>query len=97
MSLTLEIPAEIERELREVARRQGSDLGAYILHAALEQTRREAQESAARLQALQELADLSQELDLDSDQALDQLLDELEVPAVGLSDHALTRASFYED
>lgn len=65
MSLTLEIPIEIETELREVARQQGRELSEYILGAALEQTRREKSERQARLGALQELADLSQDLDLD--------------------------------
>lgn len=64
MSLTLEVPPEIESELREVAREQGRDLNAYVLSLLEEQARQEKQRRA-RLEALQELADLSQELDLD--------------------------------
>ena len=65
MSLTLEIPAEIEAQLREVAARQGSELNAFILAAALEKAEREQTRRQQRLTALQELADLSQNLDLD--------------------------------
>ena len=64
MSLTLEIPSEIEAQLREVAEREGRDLSDYILAAAVEAAQTE-QHRQARLNALQQLADLSQELDLD--------------------------------
>lgn len=65
MSLIPEIPAEIETVIREVAEREGRDLKLYIIEAASEKARREQQDHAARLQALQELADASQGLDLD--------------------------------
>lgn len=65
MSLTLDIPAEVENELREVARRHGRELGAYILEAALEQTRREEQQRQGRADAgLDELTRLTEELGL---------------------------------
>ena len=65
MSLTLEVSAEIEAELREVAQEQGRDLDSYASALFEEQARREIEQRRARLAALQELADLSQELDLD--------------------------------
>ena len=64
MTLTLEIPLELENRLRENARRHGLELGDYILEVALEAARTE-ETRAARLHTLQELADSSQELDLD--------------------------------
>lgn len=69
MSLTLDIPFEIENELREVARRQGRELGAYILEAALEHARRnpfvdEAARQAKADAALDELTRLTEELKL---------------------------------
>ena len=65
MSLTLDIPADIEDELCEAARRHGRELGAYILEAALEQTRRQEQEQLARADAgLDELTRLTEELGL---------------------------------
>ncbi len=69
MSLTLDTPLEIETELREVARRHGRELGAYILEAALEQTRREEQARIERADAgLDELTRLTEELGLDEHQ-----------------------------
>jgi len=65
MSLILEIPTEVENALRDVAKRRGRDVGAYIMEIALEQGQREEEKRRLRLEALQELADLSQELDLD--------------------------------
>ncbi len=64
MSLTLDIPLEVENELREVAQKHGRELGAYIVEAALEQTRREKQELRARMEALQELTSINEELGL---------------------------------
>ena len=65
MSFTLEIPTEVENALRDVAKRRGRDVGSYIMEIALEQGQREEEKRRLRLEALQELADLSQELDLD--------------------------------
>jgi len=65
MSLILEIPTEVENALRDVAKRRGRDVGSYIMEIALEQGQREEEKRRLRLEALQELADLSQELDLD--------------------------------
>ena len=62
---TLTIPTEIEVELREVAQEQGRDFNSYVISLLQEQARREKEQRQARLAALQELADLSQELDLD--------------------------------
>ena len=66
MSLTLDLPLDIENELREVAHRHGRELGDYILDAALEQARREAQEAefASRDAALDELTRITEELGL---------------------------------
>lgn len=69
MSLTLDIPTELETELREVAARQGRELGDYILDAALQHARQnpfvdEAARQAKADAALDELTRITEELKL---------------------------------
>jgi len=64
MSLILEIPTEVENEVREVAKRRGREIGDFILELALMQMRREEEERRLRLEALQEMTRISEELGL---------------------------------
>lgn len=64
MSLILEIPTEVENEVREVAKRRGREIGDFILELALTQMRREEEERRLRLEALQEMTRISEELGL---------------------------------
>ena len=59
MSLTLEIPAEIEAQLREVAQQQGRELNDHILAAALEKASREAKR-AEQLAGLEEMTRINE-------------------------------------
>ncbi len=63
MSLTLEVPAEVEAKLRAVAQQQGRDLSDYILAAALEKASRE-ETRAAQLAGMDEIVRISEELGL---------------------------------
>ena len=63
MSLTLEIPAEIEAQLRAVAQQQGRELSDYILAAALEKAQRE-QKRAEQLAGMDEITRINEELKL---------------------------------
>ena len=105
MSLLLEIPTETETLLREAAAREGRDVEVFIIDAAREKARQSQLENEVAIEfarqvkadaALNEITSLTEELEL-YDWQLDGLLNELDVPSIGLSDHALTRASFYED
>ncbi len=68
MSLLLEIPAELESEIREAAQREGRDFESYIIEAASEKARREKAQEAARLArsdaALDEITRLTEDLGL---------------------------------
>ena len=64
MSFILEIPTEVENEVREVAKRRGREIGDFILELALTQMRREEEERRLRLEALQEMTRISEELGL---------------------------------
>ena len=63
MSLTLEVPAEIEAKLRAVAQQQGRNLSDYILEAALERARRE-EIRAEQLAGMDEITRINEELGL---------------------------------
>lgn len=64
MPLVLELPEDIELRLREAAQSAGRDISAYIIEAASEQARREKAGHAARLDALQEITRINEELGL---------------------------------
>ncbi len=59
MSLTLEVSAEIEAQLRAGAQQQGRDLSDYILEAALEKARRDAKR-AEQLAGLEEMTRINE-------------------------------------
>ena len=63
MSLTLEVPAEVEARLRALAQQQGHDLNDYILEAALERANRE-ETRAEQLAAMDEITRINEELGL---------------------------------
>ena len=63
ISLTLEIPAEIEAKLRAVAAQEGDELGTWILAAALEKAER-AERRASQRAGLEEVTRINEELGL---------------------------------
>ncbi len=63
MSLTLEIPAEVEAKLREVAAQEGRELNAFIVEAALQVAQARQKERAA-LAGLEEMTRINEELGL---------------------------------
>ncbi len=63
MTLTVELPAETESLLQAIAAREGRDLEALVIEAINEKAAREA-EFAARLDGLQELTRITEELGL---------------------------------